>query len=286
MYIETDIDYEQQLNLSFTRLLFYTINVTPSHLHTLLATKTNLNLCIHMQKMKAVNNGVDLLKSNACHKTSLIIFISLTFFYLGKHWSPNNGDQSLIFFTTQSLLSPSKVILSPNLNKLFDLSTIINDTSNSQTLAPISPLLDAFPPSTVVEMAEVERMGVLDETGAMKDEFSVGEFDLELVEDWSRSGNESEVRVFGGRVRVKRLKLCDRSMSEYIPCLDNVEVIRRLRWTKNGEKFERHCPEKSLNCIVPTPLGYTTPIPWPTSRDEVLGPHSCLLNVDRLLPDQ
>lgn len=229
--------------------------------------------------MKAVNNGVDLLKSHACLKTSIIIFISLTFFYLGKHWSQNNGDQNLIFFTTQSLLSPSKVILSPNLNKLFDLSTIINETSNSQTLAPISPLLDAFPPSPAVEMAEVERMGVLDETGAMKDEFSVGEFDPELVEDWSWSGNESEVRVFGGRVRVrvKRLKLCDRSMSDYIPCLDNVEVIRRLKSTKKGEKFERHCPEKSLSCIVPTPLGYTTPIPWPISRDEVLGPRLCLI---------
>ncbi|KAK1355289.1 Methyltransferase [Heracleum sosnowskyi] len=218
--------------------------------------------------MKAVNNGVDLLKSHACLKTSVIFFISLTFFYIGKHWSQYNGDQNLIFFTTQSLLYPSKVILSPNLNKLFDLSTIFNDTSNSQTLAPISPLLDAFPPSQAAEMVEVERMGVLDETGAMKDEFSVGEFDPELVDNLS-SGNESDVRVFGGRARVKRLKLCDRSMSEYIPCLDNVEVIKRLKSKKKGERFERHCPEKSLSCIVPTPIGYTTPIPWPTSRDEV-----------------
>lgn len=219
--------------------------------------------------MKAVNNGVHVLKSHACLKTSVIIFISLTFFYLGQHWSQSNGDQSLIFFTTQSLLSPSKVILSPNLDKLFDLSTFFNDTSNSQTLAPLPPLLDAFPPSRAADTVEVERMGVLDETGAMKDEFSVGEFDPELVDNWSRSGNESEGRV-RVRVRVKRLKLCDRSMSEYIPCLDNVEVIKRLKLTKKGERFERHCPEKSLSCIVPTPIGYTTPIPWPTSRDEVL----------------
>ncbi|WOG93955.1 hypothetical protein DCAR_0313245 [Daucus carota subsp. sativus] len=211
--------------------------------------------------MKAVNNGgVDQLKSNACLKTTVILFISLTFFYLGKIWSQNNGDQKLIFFTTQSLLSPSKVILSPNLNKLFDLSAIIsNDTaSDFKTLAPVSPLSDDF----------VERMGVLDEAGAMTEEFSVGEFDAELVEN-RRSGNESEVGVFDGRVRVKRMKLCDWSLSEYIPCLDNVEAIRKLKSTKRGERFERHCPETRLNCLVRTPLGYTTTIPWPRSRDEV-----------------
>jgi hypothetical protein len=65
--------------------------------------------------------------------------------------------------------------------------------------------------------------------------------------------------------------LCKRDMSEYIPCLDNVEAIKKLPSTERGERFERHCPEegKRLNCLVPAPKGYRAPIPWLKSRDEV-----------------
>lgn len=112
----------------------------------------------------------------------------------------------------------------------------INDTYKSQTLAPLmSPLSDA---SRVVTEAEVEKMGVLDDTGAMTEDFNVGDqFDDPDVVDKRGNLNESESRVFGGRVRVKRLRLCDKSMREYIPCLDNVEVIRRLKSTKKGESL-------------------------------------------------
>ncbi|KAK9096223.1 hypothetical protein Sjap_021720 [Stephania japonica] len=60
-------------------------------------------------------------------------------------------------------------------------------------------------------------------------------------------------------------------MREYIPCLDNVEAIKKLKSTDKGEQFERHCPgkEKELNCLVPPPKDYKTPITWPKSRDEV-----------------
>ncbi|KAK4384335.1 protein DETOXIFICATION 35 [Sesamum angolense] len=48
-------------------------------------------------------------------------------------------------------------------------------------------------------------------------------------------------------------------------------AIKKLNSTEKGEKFERHCPEegKGLNCLVPAPKGYRTPIPWPRSRDEI-----------------
>lgn len=115
-----------------------------------------------------------------------------------------------------------------------------------------------------------QTFGIVDSDGRMNDDFEVGEFDPEVVEDW---GNETGVESGEKdvRVRVKRFELCPESMREYIPCLDNVEAIKRLNSTERGENYERHCPEegKGLNCLVPQPKGYRQPIPWPRSRDEV-----------------
>ncbi|ONK61987.1 uncharacterized protein A4U43_C08F35640 [Asparagus officinalis] len=82
------------------------------------------------------------------------------------------------------------------------------------------------------------------------------------------------------RVRVGKFRVCDKRMREYIPCLDNVEAIKRLRSTERGERFERFCPERALDCLVPAPKDYKSPIPWPQSRDEVWFsnvPHSRLV---------
>ncbi|GAB2282797.1 hypothetical protein Dimus_017332 [Dionaea muscipula] len=56
---------------------------------------------------------------------------------------------------------------------------------------------------------------------------------------------------------------------DYIPCLDNEKALKRLRTTKHFEHGERHCPEDPSTCLIPLPLGYKTPIPWPTSRDKI-----------------
>lgn len=116
-------------------------------------------------------------------------------------------------------------------------------------------------------------MGLVDEDGVMTDEFEVGDFDPDVVENWG-NGNETEVvqgEGGGVRVRVKKFGICPSSMREYIPCLDNVDAIKLLNSTEKGEKFERHCPDKDhgLSCLVPPPTGYKFPIPWPKSRDEV-----------------
>ena len=113
----------------------------------------------------------------------------------------------------------------------------------------------------------------------MSEEFEVGDFDPGMVDEWV---NETEVATTeedegGGsgsgapRFAIKRFGLCPRNMSEYIPCLDNEDAIKKLPSTEKGERFERHCPEqgRGLNCLVPAPNGYRTPIPWPRSRDEV-----------------
>jgi hypothetical protein len=105
----------------------------------------------------------------------------------------------------------------------------------------------------------------------MSDDFEAGEFDPDIVENWG-NGSEIESGSKDSRFRAERYELCPVSMREYIPCLDNVKALKRLKSTEKGERFERHCPEKGdeLNCLVPPPKGYRPPIPWPRSRDEVL----------------
>lgn len=65
-------------------------------------------------------------------------------------------------------------------------------------------------------------------------------------------------------------KLCNTSAGpDYIPCLDNLAVIRKLPSTKHYEHRERHCPVDPPTCVVPLPDGYKRPIEWPTSREKI-----------------
>ncbi|XP_047074171.1 probable methyltransferase PMT26 [Lolium rigidum] len=65
-------------------------------------------------------------------------------------------------------------------------------------------------------------------------------------------------------------KLCDTEAgADYIPCLDNVEFIRKLQHDEHYEHRERHCPEEPPTCLVPLPNGYRSPIRWPKSRDQI-----------------
>ncbi|VFQ77417.1 unnamed protein product [Cuscuta campestris] len=233
-----------------------------------------------------MGNG-DLFKSSTLIKMAALASLAVAFFYFGKHWSYGR-QPPLVFFNSRQYTSPSAgsdpaVLLSPNFNKTFDLSSVINETamdSGQQQLkeeekqkqqpdaSPPPPLHPPPPPPTPA----FQRMGVVDENGVMTEEFEVGVFDADVVDNWGQ-GNETNVdeREEGKSVRVSKFPLCSNSFREYIPCLDNAEAIQKLKSTEKGEKFERHCPDKDkvLNCLVPAPRGYRAPIPWPRSRDEV-----------------
>ncbi|XP_017981695.1 PREDICTED: probable methyltransferase PMT24 [Theobroma cacao] len=56
---------------------------------------------------------------------------------------------------------------------------------------------------------------------------------------------------------------------DYIPCLDNWQVIRKLPSTKHYEHRERHCPAEAPTCLVPLPEGYKRSVKWPKSRDKI-----------------
>lgn len=241
--------------------------------------------------MKPLTN-VDLLKSPTLIKISAFVLVTVAFFYLGKHWS-DDGYQQLVFFSSSTSGSSSipEVSVSPNSNRVFNLSAIIpaNHTDNQIPATTQQP-----PPSVVVETEKVKveanppppppspppppgpikSFGIVDANGVMSDNFEVGEVESDTVEDW---GNQTEIIEANrdgdskARVRIKKFGMCPESMREYIPCLDNTEAIKKLKSTERGERFERHCPEKGkgLNCLVPPPKGYRQPIPWPKSRDEV-----------------
>ncbi|PIA47536.1 hypothetical protein AQUCO_01400286v1 [Aquilegia coerulea] len=78
-------------------------------------------------------------------------------------------------------------------------------------------------------------------------------------------------------------KVCNVSAGpDYIPCLDNLQAIRKLRTTKHYEHRERHCPEEGPTCLVPLPEGYRQPIKWPQSREKIWYynvPHTKLVEV-------
>lgn len=223
------------------------------------------------KKMKGLSGGGgDVFKSTTLIKILAFTLLSIAFFYFGKHWSDGSQQQQLIFFNSRQNPTTSQFVsISPNFNKTFDLSSIINDTN---LIPPPAVEVASSPPPPPPPPPVVERTGIVNENGVMNDEFKVGDFDPEVVENWG-VGNETVDDEGSGvhRFRVKKFGLCPASMREYIPCLDNVEAIRKLKSTERGEKFERHCPEKGkgLNCLVPPPRGYRAPIPWPRSRDEV-----------------
>ncbi|XP_038892211.1 probable methyltransferase PMT23 [Benincasa hispida] len=65
-------------------------------------------------------------------------------------------------------------------------------------------------------------------------------------------------------------KLCDGSVAvDFIPCLDNFKAIKALQSRKHMEHRERHCPNPSPRCLIPLPIGYKVPVPWPKSRDMI-----------------
>ncbi|PKU81985.1 probable methyltransferase PMT24 [Dendrobium catenatum] len=86
----------------------------------------------------------------------------------------------------------------------------------------------------------------------------------------AESRNEKEVQASSSTVTQYSWKLCNVTAgSDYIPCLDNEEAIKKLRSTKHFEHRERHCPKEGPDCLVPLPKGYRKPIEWPTSREKI-----------------
>ncbi|XP_057415953.1 probable methyltransferase PMT14 [Lotus japonicus] len=67
--------------------------------------------------------------------------------------------------------------------------------------------------------------------------------------------------------KAKVFKPCDVKYADYTPCQ---EQDRAMTFPREDMIYrERHCPpeKEKLHCLIPAPKGYTTPFPWPKSRD-------------------
>ncbi|XP_073141033.1 probable methyltransferase PMT26 [Henckelia pumila] len=95
-----------------------------------------------------------------------------------------------------------------------------------------------------------------------------GVFSTQATE--SKNENEAQKSSELENKKYYHWKLCNTSAGpDYIPCLDNWAVIRKLPSTKHYEHRERHCPDNPPTCLVPLPDGYQYPIEWPTSREKI-----------------
>ncbi|KAK1265065.1 putative methyltransferase PMT11 [Acorus gramineus] len=224
--------------------------------------------------------GGEYLKSPLLLKVAALALTSIAFFQLGRHWSDGGFDQ-IVFYKSPSSAPRPSVPISPNAAKSFD-DVISAAAATSPPPPPPPPLPPPPPPPSPPPPPppppppeNPERLGVVDENGVMKDDFDIGGDGDGDGRDVPDGSDKDEGGVDGGdqvsvRVRkIKKFRYCSESMREYIPCLDNMEAIKRLPSTEKGEKYERHCPGKGLNCLVPPPKDYKKPIPWPKSKDEV-----------------
>lgn len=69
--------------------------------------------------------------------------------------------------------------------------------------------------------------------------------------------------------KAKVFEPCDGRHVDYTPCQ---EQDRAMKFPRDNMIYrERHCPpeEEKLHCLIPAPKGYTSPFPWPKSRDYV-----------------
>lgn len=204
------------------------------------------------------SSATDIVKTPWLVKLTAIVFFSISVFFLANHFYSSDSHYPLAF---SLLTAPSS-------------STVAADPPAPYPADLLSP--PPIPPPPVVKKIT----GIIDDSGTMAEGFEVGDYDPEMIADLRNSSSgEVETRETKkldgiGEVRAfeKKFETCDQSKIDYIPCLDNVEEIKKLNSTKKGEKFERHCPgqDRALNCVIPRPKDYRDRIPWPQSRDEVI----------------
>ncbi|PKA46118.1 putative methyltransferase PMT11 [Apostasia shenzhenica] len=235
--------------------------------------------------MKCIGKLLEISQSTLFVRIGAISLACVAAFFIGKHWS--SDSQQIIFFNrvpnAGEVSGAPYVSISPNANRTFDISSLISNASLPATLPPPIVAVPPPPPPSPPPPLQLslppppplpERFGVVDENGEMKDDFDAGSVDPDLWENLGLGNQTEEASGMGesrAGVRVRKYQLCPESMREYIPCMDNEVAIKKLKSTERGEKFERHCPEygKGLDCLVPPPKNYKSPIPWPRSRDEV-----------------
>ncbi|KAJ8753319.1 hypothetical protein K2173_019718 [Erythroxylum novogranatense] len=93
--------------------------------------------------------------------------------------------------------------------------------------------------------------------------------DCSILNNLNYQTSGGDVILDALKSEIKEFKPCDANFTDYTPCHDQMRAMTFPR--ENMIYRERHCPpeEEKLHCLIPAPKGYTTPFPWPKSRDYV-----------------
>lgn len=157
-------------------------------------------------------------------------------------------------FTLMVLLICFTILLFANTTFTFDPNSFYPDVK-AQPLEPNSPAItdsSRFPKDHEESPRNLTRITAPKDQGLLRQwEDVFGGVSDDLNVDW---------KVCKGVAAV-----------DYIPCLDNLKVIKALRTRRHMEHRERHCPNprSRTRCLVPLPKGYKFPVSWPKSRDMV-----------------
>ncbi|KNA15608.1 hypothetical protein SOVF_096700 [Spinacia oleracea] len=113
------------------------------------------------------------------------------------------------------------------------------------------------------ESGSKDKAELLDETSTQTGAWSTqaAESDQQKVSEKSSLSKDQQAY---------RWKVCNVTAGpDYIPCLDNIQAIKKLHRTGHYEHRERHCPDEAPTCLVPLPEGYKTSVKWPKSREKI-----------------
>ncbi|KAJ7952643.1 S-adenosyl-L-methionine-dependent methyltransferases superfamily protein [Quillaja saponaria] len=92
--------------------------------------------------------------------------------------------------------------------------------------------------------------------------------DCNIIKNLTFETHHSNVEIFEpSKQKAKLIKPCGVQYTDYTPCQEQDQAMKFPR--EDMIYRERHCPpeEEKLHCLIPAPKGYTTPFPWPKSRD-------------------
>lgn len=93
-----------------------------------------------------------------------------------------------------------------------------------------------------------------------------------LITNETTDQNDNSSNAVGDDAAFDLIKwdVCTGPMAvDYIPCLDNVEAVKKLPSIRHMEHRERHCPSPSPRCLAPMPVGYKLPVLWPKSKEMI-----------------
>lgn len=147
---------------------------------------------------------------------------------------------------------------------VFLLSSTSTDTST------IVSYFQAQPQNATVSLSPLPLIRDTDTSSTATNQNAAAPPPLITNETTDQNSNSSNAVGDDAAFDLIKWDVCTGPMAvDYIPCLDNVEAVKKLPSIRHMEHRERHCPSPSPRCLAPMPVGYKLPVLWPKSKEMV-----------------